>query len=91
MVATRKCRVQTYLTQDQISSLRALSDQRRVSVAELIRDGVDHVLRESVPPEEYPLWDIIGIVDSAPSDLAEKHDEYLVKYMSEESGQLGML
>jgi hypothetical protein len=55
-----------------------------VPISELVRQGVDKVLAE-VPAEEDPLMDIIGLVDDpdAPTDLAEKHDEYLAKWFLE--------
>jgi hypothetical protein len=89
MVVINKRPVQVYLRPDQIRSLRILSKERGVSMAELIRQGVDQVLRE-VPLEEDPLWDIIGIVESAPTDLAEKHDEYLARFIEEESREWGV-
>jgi hypothetical protein len=89
MVVINKRPVQVYLRPDQIRSLKTLSKERGVSIAELVRQGVDHVLRE-VPLEEDPLWDIIGIVESAPPDLAEKHDEYLARFIEEESREWGV-
>ena len=53
-------------------------------MAELIRQGVDHMLSD-VPAEEDPLWDIIGTFDSGLGDLAEKHDEYLARLIHEEN------
>jgi len=68
--------IHAYLRQDQIEPLRAEAKRRGVSLAELVRQGVDHVLQEA-PIEEDPLWKIIGIMDSGVSDLAENHDKYL--------------
>lgn len=76
--------MQVYLCPDQLEALRSLAQRRNVAVAELVRQGIDRLLAD-VPVEEDPLWDIIGLVDSAPSDLAEKHDEYLVKWIREEN------
>ena len=45
-------------------------------MAELIRQGVDQILRD-VSPEDDPLNDIIGLVKDGPTDLAENHDRYL--------------
>lgn len=53
-------------------------------MAELIRRGVDRLLAE-VPAEEDPLWDIVGLVDAGPSDLSERHDDYLAKTITEEN------
>ena len=76
--------IQVYLRPEQIESLRAIAERRRVSMAELIRQGVDHMLSD-VPAEEDPLWDIIGTFDSGLGDLAEKHDEYLARLIHEEN------
>jgi hypothetical protein len=73
-----------YLRPEQIESLRAIAERRKVSMAELIRQGVDHMLSE-VPAEEDPLWNIIGTFDSGLGDLAEKHDEYLARLIHEEN------
>ena len=76
--------VQVYLRPEQIESLRAIAERRKVSMAELIRQGVDQMLSD-VPAEEDPLWDIIGTFDSGLGDLAEKHDEYLARLVHEEN------
>ena len=47
-------------------------------MAELIRQGVDHLLA-AVPPEEDPLLNIIGLGDSGVTDLAENHGRYLTE------------
>ena len=76
--------IQVYLRPEQIEALRAVAERRKVSIAELVRQGVDRVL-EDVPAEEDPLWNIIGTFDSGLGDLAEKHDEYLARLIHEEN------
>jgi hypothetical protein len=76
--------IQVYLRPEQIESLRAISERRKVSIAELVRQGVDRVL-EDVPVEEDPLWNIIGIMDSGLNDLAENHDRYLAEMIIQEN------
>jgi hypothetical protein len=71
------------LRPEQLEALRALALRRNLPVAELVRQGVDKVLRE-IPPEEDPLWDIVGLFEG-PGDLAEKHDEYIAKIIREEN------
>jgi len=73
-----------YLRSEQIEPLRWLAERRKVSIAELIRQGVDRILAE-VPAEEDPLWNIIGTFDSGLGNLAEKHDEYIVQALKEEN------
>lgn len=85
MAGMTKKPIQVYLRPQQLDALRALAGRRRCAVAELIRQGVDRVLAE-IRPEEDPLWDIIGMFDSGLGDLAEKHDEYLVRWLREEQG-----
>ena len=84
MAVTIKKPIQVYLRPEQLAALRALAQRRKVSIAELVRQGVDRVLTE-VPPEEDPLWDIVGMFDSGLGNLAEKHDEYLAKLIREEN------
>ena len=76
--------IQVHLRPEQIESLRAIAERRKVSMAELIRQGVDRVL-EDVPAEEDPLWNIIGIMDSGLNDLAENHDRYLAEMIIQEN------
>ena len=69
--------VQVYLRPDQQAALRDLARDKGVSMAELMRRGVDLVLAE-VEPDRDPLWNIVGIVDDAgPKDMAEHHDAYV--------------
>ena len=75
--------IQIHLRPEQLDALRTRAQRRNVSISELVRQGVDRVLTEA-PWDEDPLLGLIGIVKSGPGDLAEKHDEYLVKWMHEE-------
>jgi hypothetical protein len=86
MAATHKRPIQVYLRPEQLDALRGLAERRHVSIAALIRDGVDRILAE-VPPEEDPLLEMIGMVKSGPSDLSEKHDEYLTRWILEDNGR----
>jgi hypothetical protein len=83
MAIAHKKPLQVYLRPEQLEALRALALRRNLPVAELVRQGVDKVLRE-IPPEEDPLWDIVGLFEG-PGDLAEKHDEYIAKIIREEN------
>jgi intracellular sulfur oxidation DsrE/DsrF family protein len=76
--------IQVYLRQDQIEPLRAEAKRRGAALAELVREGVDHVLQET-PVEEDPLWKIVGIMDSGVGDLAQNHDKYLAEIYAQES------
>jgi len=75
--------VQIHLRVEQIESLRSVAKRRGVSLAELVRQGVDYILAE-VPVEEDPLWNIIGTANAGPTDLAANHDRYLAEAIAEE-------
>jgi hypothetical protein len=79
----KKKPLQIYLREDQIEALRIVSERRGESLASLIREGVD-LLLEKLPTSEDPLLDIVGLYDSEPEDLVEKHDEYLEKLLEKE-------
>lgn len=69
--------IQVYLRREQLAALRALAQLRGVSMAELMRRGVDRVLAE-MEPDEDPLWGMVGIIDDeGPVDMAERHDAFL--------------
>ena len=66
---------------EQLVALRSLAAKRGLSVAELIRQSVDLLLRET-PIEDDPLWDIVGLGGSGVHDLALEHDHYLAEIES---------
>lgn len=76
--------IQVYLRQDQIEPLRAEATRRGVSLAELVRQGVDRLLEEA-PLEEDPLWKVVGIMDSSVGDLADNHDKFLAETYATEN------
>lgn len=73
-----KSPLQVYLRRDQVAALRILAEQRNVSLAELVRQGVDRLLVET-PAEADPLWGIVALGNSGLRNLAEGHDEYLAE------------
>jgi hypothetical protein len=78
-VSTAKSKpIQVYVRPDQLDPLRYLAARRDVSISHLVREGIDHVLA-SVPAEEDPLLDIIGMIEGGPSDLSVRHDDYLAE------------
>ena len=85
MPDSKKKPIQIYLREDQVRVLRVIAERRGESMAELVRQGVDKLIQE-LPIDEDPLLDIIGLYDSGQGDLAEKHDEYLVRFAKKESG-----
>ncbi len=77
MTTLSKRPLQVYLRQDQVDALRALARRRDVSLAELIREGIDRMIAD-MPIEDDPLWDIVDLGASGIRDLAANHDRYLV-------------
>lgn len=75
--------VQIYLRPAQIETARSAANRRGVSFAELVRQALDDFLAD-MPVEEDPLWNIIGIADAGPPDLAANHDRYLAETIAEE-------
>jgi hypothetical protein len=76
-------RTQIQLTEEQARSLKRLAAEQQVSVAELIRQSVDHLVHTSQGPgiEERKRRAIaaVGRYRSECSDLSEEHDSYLAE------------
>jgi len=76
-------RTQIQLTEEQSEALKKLSVQRDVSMAELIRQGVDLYLRScgAISQEErrQRAIEAAGRFRSGQTDLSEKHDVYLAE------------
>ena len=76
-------RTQVQLTEEQARALRDLASVRQVSVAELIRQGVDTLIQSSgaTDAEERRKRAIVaaGRFRSGASDISAKHDEYLAE------------
>ena len=80
-------RTQIQLTEKQARMLKGLSKEKKVSIAELIRQGVDLLLRNSsIDLEERRKNAIqaIGRFSSGTRDTSEKHDKYLDEVFSHE-------
>lgn len=75
---SRKKPVQVYLEEHQHRVLREIARRRRVSVARLLREGADRVIRDALPPEHDPLMELPNLAAAGgPGDGAERHDAYL--------------
>ena len=76
-------RTQIQLTEKQSKALKRLSAKRDVSVAELIRQGIDFYLRScgTISQEERRQRAIkaAGQFRSGQANLSEKHDAYLAE------------
>ena len=73
-------RTQIQLTEQQAQTLKALAKAQGVSVADLIRRGVDHILHtELIAPTEERYRRALAAVGrfrSDVTDLAAEHDRY---------------
>lgn len=78
-------RTQIQLTEQQYEELKRLSQSRKVSMAELIRQGVDRILKSSshISDEERRerALKIAGRFHSGRSDISRKHDKYVAEAM----------
>jgi hypothetical protein len=83
---TNVIRTQIQLTEEQMSALKEAAARRGASVAELVRSGVDAVLRES-GPSDFDRWaraaGASGRFSSGTPDLARRHDDHLVAAFDE--------
>jgi len=83
-------RMQAQLTARQLAALREIATERGVSVAALIREGVDAVIERRAKPSREELvrraLAVAGKYSSGVPDLAVNHDEYLDEGYREAKG-----
>lgn len=76
-------RTQIQLTEEQVKALKKIALSRHLSVAELIRQAVDTVIRTNtmVDTEERQkrAIDVVGRFSSGKRDISRKHDKYLAE------------
>ncbi|NVM56792.1 MAG: ribbon-helix-helix protein, CopG family [Desulfobacterales bacterium] len=76
-------RTQVQLTEEQARALRDLASARQVSVAELIRQSVDALIRSlgevDIKERRRRAIAAAGRFRSGASDISAKHDEYLAE------------
>lgn len=74
-------RTQIQLTKVQAIALKRIAAEKSVSMAELVREGVDAVIKNVPGLTESDIRERalkpVGKFHSGLGDLAEKHDEYL--------------
>lgn len=75
----KKERLQFYIDQDANEQLSIISEKLGVSKASLVREGVNKILKEKLPLEKDPAYDLIGLIDEELEDdnTAKNHDQYL--------------
>lgn len=80
MMVTRMVRMQIRPTEAQARELKRLATQRKVSVAEVIREAVDRELeQESRAARWERAMGVVGKYSSGIDDIAERHDDYLAE------------
>lgn len=76
-------RTQIQLTEDQHRKLKKRADAEGVSMAELIRAGVDRVLSAAADPDDDELRararELMGKFKSGKKDVARRHDDYMAE------------
>jgi hypothetical protein len=81
-------RTQIQLTEKQARMLKGLAKAKKVSIAELIRHGVDLLLRNSSPLDveerRKNAIQAIGRFSSGTRNTSEKHDKYLNEALNHE-------
>jgi predicted DNA-binding ribbon-helix-helix protein len=76
-MSASEVRTQIYLPRALHRALGQAARRRGVSMAQLLREGAEIVLREEAGEPTDPLASLIGIVKGGPADLSENHDRYL--------------
>ena len=76
-------RTQIQLTNEQYQSLKRMAQVEGIPMAELVRRGVDKILKSSVAISEEELrqsaLEIAGRFHSGKKDISERHDDYLAE------------
>ncbi len=79
-------RIQIQLPDEDARALKELAERRGVSMAEIIREGVANILRESDGAgKRRRALALVGRFSSGETDISERHDDYL----SDDFGQRG--
>lgn len=80
-------RTQIQLTEEQSQALKRLASERRISVAELIRQAAEDLLRQSSTLSRVEMkrraLAAAGRFRSGEKDLSTRHDEYLAEIYGE--------
>jgi len=78
--------IQVYLTHAERARLDRLAREMGASRAEVLRRGLEALSAGPGPSDYDPLDDLVGAADApdAPTDLAERHDEYFIEDLERE-------
>jgi len=76
-------RTQIQLTEEQAKAVKKIASAQGVSVAELIRRAVDHIVNSSTTADteerKRRALDIVGKFRSGKKDVSKEHDAYLAE------------
>ncbi len=76
-------RTQIQLTEEQVKALKKIAVSRHLSIAEIIRQAVDTVIRTDtmvgIEERRKRAIDIVGRFSSGKRDISRKHDTYLAE------------
>lgn len=76
-------KTQVQLPEDDLAALRRLAAEQGVSVSELVRRGVKHILGSNQAPSREELWRraraAAGKYRSGKHDVARRHDHYIAE------------
>ena len=82
-------RTQVQLPEEDLAELRRQAAEQGVSVSELVRRGVRHVLDGRRKPSRQELMrralEVAGKYSSGQPDIAQRHDEYLAEAYADDS------
>jgi hypothetical protein len=66
--------------EEQVSALRELAAQRKVSIASLVREGVERILADNTETEKWRrAAAVLGRFQGGPHDVSTNHDKYLAE------------
>ena len=85
MSVAEKKPVQVYLDRSYQSKLSLLTTRLGLSQAEVLRRGLDALMRNVIQPENDPAIQLIGLMgdqSGSPGDLSVEHDSYLIQESS---------
>ncbi len=74
---------QIQLTEEQVKALKKIALSRHLSIAEIIRQAVDTIIRTNtmvdIEERRKRAIDIVGRFSSGKRDISRKHDTYLAE------------
>ncbi len=78
-MSKKKERLQFYIEQEANEKLGMISEKLGVSKASLVREGVNKILKEKIPVDKDPAYELIGLIEEDLEDknIAKNHDHYL--------------